>query len=361
MRNGSVRWIACLLTAGILGASSSSLAATTTLRYGPIVLPAAGPNGPGQVENEVAGVSGLAEFLIGLFQSIADYPVPKPCSNCYITSIQPNLVFEDGTPANFSNGTMLHHVVNVNYSKPDITCPPGLSGTINLLGLAAGGNERFFASGNERTIMTVPSGYGYKVSSGDQWGLIYHLMNMSPYEKTVYFEFTFTWVSSATKLRPMWLDIDQCDDSEADVPAGYSDIHWDWHADRSGRIKTIGGHVHDYGISTAFYNVGRGENVFTSVAGYAAGSSFVPVGPGSGTDVAHPVGYNTVASDPIGLGNYAGHISDMTVGQPNARIDKGNTVRMHTQINRPNATDHDMGIMVAFMKEDFCLTNFWCF
>jgi hypothetical protein len=34
---------------------------------------------------------------------------------------------------------------------------------------------------------------------------------------------------------------------------------------------------------------------------------------------------------------------------------------VHAQINRPNATDHDMGIMVGYLDEDFCITNFWCF
>lgn len=351
---------AMLLTAGVASAQN-----VTTVRWGPIVLPAAGPNGPGQIENEVAGVSGLSAALIGLFQSIADYEVTKPCSNCYILGIEPNLVLEDGSTANFNNGTMLHHVVNVNYDRPDITCRPGFSDLINLLGLAAGGNERFFASGNERTINNMPPGYGYYVGSGDDWGLIYHLMNMSPYEKTVYFEYTFTWVpasgSGIDRTRPMWLDIDQCNDSEADVPAGYSDITWDWRADRSGYMVDIGGHIHDYGISIAFRNESRNQNICTSVAGYAPGSPYVPVGPGSGSNDSHPVSYNTVTTDPHGITNYAGHISDMTQCDPFGRIRKGNTTRLHTQINRPDATDHDMGIMVGFLDEDFCITNFWCF
>jgi hypothetical protein len=338
---------------------------TTTVRWGPIVLPAGSMGAPGQIENEVAGVSGLSEFLIGLFQSTADYQVTKPCSDCFIIGIEPNLVLEDGSTANFNNGTMLHHVVNVNYSRPDITCRPGFSNLINLLGLAAGGNERFFAAGNERTINSMPAGYGYYVGSGDDWGLIYHLMNMSPYEKTVYFEYTFTWVpasgSGIERTRPIWLDIDQCDDSEADVPAGYSDTQWTWKADRSSRLVDIGGHIHDYGISIAFYNHSRNENICTSVAGYAPGSPYVPIGPGTGADAAHPVSYNTVTTDPIGIANYAGHISDMTQCDPFSRIRKGNTTRLHTQINRPDATDHDMGIMIGFMDEDFCITNFWCF
>ncbi len=356
------RFVVGLLMATFVVVSSSANAETTTVRWGPIELPAATSEGPGQVHNEVAGVSGLGALLIGLFQSIADYPVDKPCSNCYITEIHPNLVYADGTPANIANGVMLHHVVNMNFGKPDITCRPGFSGTINLLGLAAGGNERFYAAGNERTIAEIKPGYGYRVSSSDDWGLVYHLMNMNSSSRTVYFEYTFEWQSSGvSKTRPMWLDIDQCEDSEVDVPAGYSDTHWDWKADRSGRIATIGGHVHNYGISIAYENLSRNENIFTSVAGYAAGSPFVPVGPGSGADVAHPTGYNTVTSDPLGLANYNGHIADMTRGDPWSRIKKGNNTRLNTQINRPDATDHDMGIMVAFMKEDFCITNFWCF
>lgn len=358
-----IRVAVLLAAAGMFVTATTAHAATTTVRWGPIVLPAADANGPGEVHNEVAGLSGFPAFLVGLFgRPLADYPVTKPCSNCYITSIAPNLVFEDGTTANMNNMVMLHHVVNMNYSKPDITCNPGFSNMINLLGLAAGGNERFYAAGNERTIATMPSGYGYRVGSGDNWGLVYHLMNMAPVERTVYFEYTFTWVSSGkTKTRPMWLDIDQCDDSEVATPAGYSDTHWDWNADRSGKIVLIGGHVHNYGISTAFYNISRNSNVFTSVAGYAAGSPFAPVGPGSGADVAHPVGTNVVTSDPLGLMNYMGNISDMTQGTPNATVKKGNTVRLHTQYNRPGPTDHDMGIMVAFMKEDFCITDLWCF
>ena len=66
-------------------------------------------------------------------------------------------------------------------------------------------------------------------------------------------------------------------------------------------------------------------------------------------------------SDPLGLGNYAGHISDMTICHPHSRTNKNQTMRVHAQIHRPNETDHDMGIMVGYLDEDFCITNFWCF
>lgn len=342
----------------------------TTVRWGPIELPPATSEGPGQVDNEVAGASAFSSFLLGFFTSVADFEVPKPCSDCFITSIEPNLVFPDGTTANFNNGTMLHHVVNMNFSRPDVTCRPDLfsSQSIKLLGAITGGNERFFASGNERTRSYLSDGYGYYVGSGDHWGLVYHLMNMSPYAKTVYFEYNFTWESASQanreRLRPIWVDIDQCNDSEADVPAGYSDVTWAWQSDRSHKVTDIGGHVHNYGISIAWKDESKNQNICTSVAGYSAGSPFVPIGNGTGADAAHPLSYNTVTSDPLGLANYNGNISDMTtcsVGNSGPKIKKGDQMKAHTQIYRPDATDRDMGIMVGYMDEDFCITNFWCF
>jgi hypothetical protein len=179
---------------------------------------------------------------------------------------------------------------------------------------------------------------------------------------------TFQWVSSGVEgIRPMWLDFDQCDDSERGLPAGYSDTHWDWRADRSGYVKTIGGHVHDHGISIAWQNRSRSRHVFASVAGYAAGSEFDPAGPGSGSDASHPRSARVVTSDPLGLANFEGHLSDMTVGRPssdNGRVAKGNSMRLHTQYNRPTPTpadEGDMGIMILSFDEDLCITDLFCF
>ncbi len=369
MKTATVR--GCLAAAAVAFLTLSTAQAQeqhTTVRWGPIHLPAATADGPGEAHNEIAGVSGFSSFLLSLYASIADYPVTKPCEDCYITHIKPNLVLEDGTTGNMMNGLMLHHVVNFNFSRPDITCRPNIfSGqSIKRLGGVVGGNERFFASGNERTWADITDGYGYYVAPGDDWGLVYHVMNMRPEPRSVYFEYEFTWVDANAenrdRVRPIWVDIDQCNDSEVTIPAGYSDVTWAWQADRSHTVTDMGGHVHDYGISIAWRNESSGETACTSVAGYAEGSSFAPVGPGLGTDDAHPVSANTVASDPLGLGGFMGTISDMTICQNiGAEVDKGDQMKAHTQIYRPDSTDHDMGIMVGFLDEDFCITNFWCF
>jgi hypothetical protein len=349
----------------VLDSQGNFVKNVTTVRWGPINMPAAGPDGPGELDNEIVGVSGLFAWVYDLFASVGDYEVTKPCENCFITKITPNMVLPDGTPVNFNNMGMLHHAVNVNFSKPDVTCRPMIGDLINLLGLFAGGNQRFFASGNERTPVGMAPGYGYEVKAGDQWGLIYHLMNMMPVERTFYLEYTFEWVPGGMEgVRPIWLDVDACNDAEYASPAGYSDKQYDWLADRSATLVHIGGHVHDYGISIALENASENQHIFTSVAGYAAGSSFVPIGPGSGADAAHPVSANTVSYDPLGLINYMGHTSDMTNLDdvpPNGHFQKWNTLRLHTQYNQPNASDHNMGIMVGYVDEDFCITNFWCF
>jgi hypothetical protein len=64
--------------------------------------------------------------------------VARPCSSCYVTSMQARLRYADGTTANFDTGVMLHHVMMTSQWRQDVTC----SGT--ALGLAG---ERFFASG----------------------------------------------------------------------------------------------------------------------------------------------------------------------------------------------------------------------
>ncbi|MBB3063610.1 hypothetical protein [Microbulbifer rhizosphaerae] len=358
------------LTVALVFSTANAQEQQTTVRWGPIELPAATAEGPGEKHNEVAGASDFSKLLIGLFTSVADYAVTKPCQDCYITSIEPNLVLADGSIANFNNGTMLHHVVNMNFSRPDVTCRPNIFSDkpIQRLGGLSGGNERFFAAGNERTRIAISGDYGYFVGEGDDWGLVYHLMNMSPQPKTVYFEYKFTWVDAEQveldRVRPIWIDIDQCGYSEYEVPAGYSDIEWAWEADRSHKVTDIGGHLHNYGLSIAWRNETTGDNLCTSVAGYAPGSSSVPVGSGTGADAAHPLSVNTVTSDPLGLGNYNGNISDMTVchaGDSGPGVSKGDLMQTHAQIYRPNATDHDMGIMIGFMDEEFCITNYWCF
>ncbi len=343
---------------------------TTTVRWGPIDLPAATEEGPGELWNEIAGLSGLRAAVIDGITGSGDFEVNKPCEDCYIVGIKPNLVLENGETANFNNGVMLHHVVNLNFSNPDVTCRPSIFSPqpIKLLGALAGGNERIFAAGNERTAGQLTDDYGYYLAEGDHLGLIYHLMNMNPEPKTVYFEYTFIYQDAADhdldSVRPIWMDVDQCGTSTVSVPAGYSDVTWDWQSDRTHRLVGAGGHIHNYGINVAWTNTSTSETLCNSLAGYEKGSPYKPVGPGTGDSDAHPEYPETVDSHRLGLENYEGNIATMSIctpGRDAPKTARRDEMRLNAQIYRPDQGYHDMGIMVGFMDEKFCLTDFWCF
>jgi hypothetical protein len=327
---------------------------TTTVRWGPFTVPGAA-NGPGMLENTIVRDGGCRSGL-----GCLDVAVEKPCEDCFLTRIVPNLVdARSGETLNFHNGGMLHHVVNLNWSRSDVTCPAGRGpGLINWLGQLEGGNDRFFASGNERTIMRLPRGYGLPVRAEDEWGLIFHLMNMTPEARDVAIEYTFTWTRRHLKpVTPIWLDIDNCGDSELDVPTGYSDTQWDWKSTITGKVVAIGGHVHDNGISVAAENVTRTRAICTSTAGYARGSAFTPAGPGSGSDRLHPKWWQPMSRSDhphVALDTYNGHIAGMTGCRRSAgRISLGDTIRLHAQYNvrAPALGEGVMGIMVGYVHE----------
>ena len=63
-----------------------------------------------------------------------------PCRDCFLTWMQMGLEYSDGTTADANTGMWLHHGVMVNRNQTDVVCQRHSYG------------QRFFASGNERTI-----------------------------------------------------------------------------------------------------------------------------------------------------------------------------------------------------------------
>lgn len=310
--------VSVLLLAG--GSTDTDATSTTTVvRWGPYNVPG---GSPGQLET-------------------LSFNVAQPCSDCFITSVVPNLVYEDGTTANLGNMAMMHHVVVASSPGTDSTCA---GTTLGSLG------ERLFASGNERTVLSLPYGYGLYNPPGQQWHLIMHLMNMMPEARDLYFEFTFTYRSGSDDVRPVtpvWLDVDNCADSEIAIPAGYSDTHWDWTPDITGDLIAIAGHIHDYGISDSLESLVTGENICTSVAGYSDGSAYAPAPVADGGDGHPAASVEANPSDPL----YAGHIEYMSGCTPMFRLNAGETIRLHARYNAPAPVDNAMGIMMAFVYE----------
>jgi hypothetical protein len=356
------------------GTTSTAQAATwqtKTVRWGPIhVEPGDDVQKiPGHVHNAIMSpdCSGFVGAAIEPYTECINQTVTKPCSDCYIGKIIPNMVYEDGTTANWDNGMQLHHMVLLSDARDDLTCPSSSSQgapIIQQLGFIMGGNERIMASGNERTIIDPKNAgdYGYYVGFFDEWYLILHITNFNPTEKVVYLEFTFEYATSGvTGVKPLWLDWENCFDSERTWEGGYTDIHWSWTASSAaaGTVVAIGGHCHGQCISVAIENATLKKNICTHVAGYHVNSPERP-GPGSGTDVNHPKDHIVhTDTDPIyqdprtkgGKGSFNVVESMSTChGTDLGAIRNGDVIRMHTQYNKNIYDFQDMGISVVYLR-----------
>jgi Stress up-regulated Nod 19 len=292
--------IAALATAILLWFSAPAAHATTYTKvvdYGPFTLPAGTDADPGMIHNKLM------------------FAVRRPCTDCFVTSFKPDLVYADGSRATMDTGPMLHHAVFTSQFRSDATC----SGT--WLGLAG---ERFFATGDERTAITFPEGYGYRVRWYDSWNLLVDLMNHAAEPKTVYVRVTYTYRrswESVKRLRPVWLDVDQCGDSEYSIPAGFSDTHWDWNVNVPGKVVAAIGHLHGHGVAVEATNESRGgASICKSVA------------------TLDPDDPHRVLS-----------MSTCT-GNPLAVVASGELVRLHSMYQSPHPADDVMGIMLMYVN-----------
>jgi hypothetical protein len=92
------------------------------IKYGPYEVP------PSHIDN------GMKNYV--------NQNATMPCHDCLITWFQADLVYPDGATANADTGMWLHHTVLTNGGKEDVK------------GCHYRG-ERFFASGNERTLVDI--------------------------------------------------------------------------------------------------------------------------------------------------------------------------------------------------------------
>lgn len=225
------------------GLSPRPLGIPASVRYGPFLLPPAGLEPT------------HAEFVLTQAE--------KPCTNCFLTSLRPDLVYADGSPANLDTGVMLHHANWIQAGAGDVVCPSD-----SLWGRMG---QRFYGAGNERTEGAFPAGFGYFVGDG-AWTVPLALMNHAPQPRSVYLTLSVTYVPAAgSDLKPtvpIWLNVGDCGNSEYDVPAGPSHAERRWTSTITGRFIAAGGHVHDGGVKTVLTNQTTGREICTSLAGY---------------------------------------------------------------------------------------------
>lgn len=313
--------LACALFAVLaLSAAAGATITSRTIDYGPWTIPAGGGD---PHDHETAG----------MITNDIDFNVTKPCTDCDIIAIQPELVYAEGAEANLDTGPMLHHFVfaATGNGKDDLLCE---GTTVGLLG------QRFFASGNERTPIDVSTiDYGYNVAArNEQWNMVTDLMNWQTTRKTVYVRVRFTYATgsdatSRDNVSPLWFDADGCStDSLITVPEGFSDTHRDIRSPITGNVVAAAGHIHDHGINVELTNNSASEALIcNSVAGYSRAG-----------------GYET----PDGRS----HVADMStcVRDPVAAIRSGNTLRLHTLYEVPaghHGLEEMMGIMIAWVDQ----------
>lgn len=322
-------WAANLTGAGI----ATSLPAggdEETIRYGPVLVPAGtGPYGPGygRIEVQKAGIE-------------------LPCTDCYITGILFDVVDENGYTLNRgTNPSVVATGGLINMGAVEATC-----GTIG---------EQFFTLNPDRTPLYLPPGYGYYTPPDSIWAMRVHFKSWSGTPVAAYVDITYTTLPGSADYQhttPIHIAQSGCQDNITtlyewrpfyDILPGYSDAHVDLTFDRGGNIVTTFGHLHDNGLSDALEYLSLPEPTYicTSIAGYAAGSPFAPVGPGSGEDEGHPASHHVL--DP-GDPNFDGHIEHMDLCMSPFPVNKGDSVRLHTQYNSPGAQHGVMGNMVIY-------------
>lgn len=220
---------------------------TITYRYGPIRVT------PG--DNEI----------------YTSYSVPSPKVPGYITRFEPNLVRVSNNSVPSVETLHLHHA-----------------------GWAINGDISF-SSGEEKTVIQYPRGFGLKISGGENWGLVYMLHNQVSKPEQVYLTWQVDFVpeSSPASVRPAyvrWMDVNNTapygvfdalrgwgkggkytfpDDAQGAEKRKLGD-NQSWTVDEDVTLVYSVGHLHPGGLYTTMYATrgGRKKQLFRSRAKY---------------------------------------------------------------------------------------------
>jgi len=246
------------------GDPSSRSSGSTTVRYGPFLLPTS-TDSDGVITRVVPSV-------------------PKPCGSCWLTGFHPVLSVDPGPV----DGVMLHHAV---LSDEAPSCRAGAP------------DPRFFAAGAELTAGTLPPGYGYVVHANDDWTLSLEMMSMASEPQRVWLEVTFDMTTAPQRpVVPVWFDEGGCDGSAYAVPAGRSIRTRTVRTDVSGDIVAAAGHLHLGGVEVRL-ETARGRTVCDSRPADAVctGVPLVHVRPGDRLRLVTVYDVARAAPDVIGI------------------------------------------------------------
>ena len=131
--------------------------------------------------------------------SFATVSQHKPQVDGWIVGMSPNLVNEDGSVPS-TDRVMFHHGVWINTSNDDLT-------TTRY-------GERFMATGEEKTKLVLPPGYGLRYEASDRWLLNHMIHNLTAASMDLYITYTIDFIPDSAPsagdvkpVVPLWMDV----------------------------------------------------------------------------------------------------------------------------------------------------------
>ena len=180
----------------------------------------------------------------------------RPAVDGWITGFAHNLVRTADSSVPSSDKVMFHHGVWVNRTTYEI----------------------FYASGEEKTQLLLPRGYGYRYRAGDEWSLNEMIHNLTPKPMNLSVIYTIDFIpdtsaaaAGITRALPIWIDTQRGiypvfdvhkgsggRDGEFTYPADaddpYGGEHWNERTLRQdGVLIDSIGHLHTGGLSTELF------------------------------------------------------------------------------------------------------------
>jgi plastocyanin len=210
--------------------------------------------------------------------------------------------------------------------------------------------ERFFAAGEEKTIMELPAGFGYRYQASDNWIINYMIHDLTPKPFQVWITYDIDLIpstapnaSSLREARPVWMDVQNGsvypvfdalkgtgangqftypDQASPDPYAGRPKNVWT--ATQDGVLISTGGHLHPGGLHDDLFMQRNGQTAHLFRSNY---KYFEPAGAVS-WDVA----------------------AEVTNPDWRVAIHPGDQLRISATYDTRNASWYEsMGIMVVWM------------
>jgi hypothetical protein len=199
----------------------------------------------------------------GLLWNMPVFNIQKPCKDsCTILRQWAGLEYANGTNANIDSGMWLHHMVHLTSgpTRWDPVCYGRLSLPHAAIFHTAGNSERYFSSGNERSMMDfnpggkdLSYGTGYYLTAADSFYYLVDLMNMNMDDRDVYVTMTYDYLPGEIppnweQIKTVWLDVSSCILSEVkphSETGAYQIGSEPWTPNLEGRVIGMLGHLHD--------------------------------------------------------------------------------------------------------------------